>query len=73
MAIYTNYFTPSQDVFLNDAEHYRFYLLLQEGACRSGYRAHAFCLMTNQIHIALQVGDIPLSYGVQNLSFRYPC
>jgi hypothetical protein len=29
--------------------------------------------MTNQIHIALQVGDIPLSYGVQNLSFRYPC
>jgi REP element-mobilizing transposase RayT len=60
-----------QDVFLNDADRYRFYLLLQEGTCRFGYRVHAFCLMTNHIHIALQVGDIPLSRGMQNLSFRY--
>jgi hypothetical protein len=27
--------------------------------------------MTNHIHLALQVGDIPLSRGMQNLSFRY--
>jgi len=27
--------------------------------------------MTNHIHIALQVGDIPLSRAMQNLSFRY--
>ncbi len=60
-----------QDVFLNDADRYRFYLLLQEGTCRFGYRVHAFCLMTNHIHIALQVGDVPLSRGMQNLSFRY--
>jgi hypothetical protein len=27
--------------------------------------------MTNHIHLAIQVGDIPLSRGMQNLSFRY--
>jgi hypothetical protein len=27
--------------------------------------------MTTHIHLALQVGDIPLSRGMQNLSFRY--
>lgn len=27
--------------------------------------------MTNHIHLALQVGDIPLSRGMQNLSFHY--
>jgi REP element-mobilizing transposase RayT len=60
-----------QDVFLADADRYRFYLLLQEGTHRFGYRVHAFCLMTNHIHLALQVGDIPLSRAMQNLSFRY--
>ena len=28
-------------------------------------------MMTNHIHIALQVGDISLSRVMQNLSFRY--
>jgi hypothetical protein len=27
--------------------------------------------MTNHIHLALQIGDIPLSLAMQNLSFRY--
>jgi len=58
-------------VFLTEADRYRFYLLLQEGTSRFGYRVHAFCLMTNHIHLALQVSDIPLSRGVHNLSFRY--
>lgn len=60
-----------QDVFLVDDDRYRFYLLLQEGTYRFGYRVHAFCLMSNHIHIALQVGDIPLSRCMHNLSFRY--
>lgn len=60
-----------QPVFLNDDDRFRFYLLLQEGTARFGYRVHAFCLMTNHIHLALQCGDIPLQRGMQNLSFRY--
>lgn len=60
-----------QPVFLGDDDRFRFYLLLQEGIVRFGYRVHSFCLMTNHIHLALQCGDIPLQRGMQNLSFRY--
>jgi len=60
-----------QAVFLSDDDRYRFYLLLQEGASRFGFRVHAFCLMTNHIHLALQCGNIPLSRAMHNLSFRY--
>ena len=60
-----------QPVFLNDEDRHRFYLLLLEGTCRFGYRVHALCLMTNHIHLAIQVSDIPLSRAMQNLSFRY--
>jgi len=60
-----------QPVFLSEDDRYRFYLLLQEGATRFGFRVHAFCLMTNHIHLALQCGDIPLPRAMHNLSFRY--
>lgn len=60
-----------QPVFSTDEDRSRFFLLLQEGTCRFGYRVHAFCLMDNHIHLALQVGQLPLAKGMQNLSFRY--
>ena len=40
---------------------YRFYLFMQEGLERYGHRVLAFCLMTNHIHLAIQVTDVPLS------------
>ena len=60
-----------QTLFFEDRDRYRFYLLLQEGVEKFGYRIHAFCLMTNHIHLAIEVGDIPLSRIMQNISFRY--
>lgn len=60
-----------EDIFFEDDDRYRFYLLLQEGVERFGHRIHAFCLMTNHIHLAVQVGDVPLSKIMQNVSFRY--
>jgi REP element-mobilizing transposase RayT len=60
-----------QDVFFEDDDRYRFYLLLQEGTERFHCRIHAFCLMTNHIHLVIQVADTPLSRIMQNLSFRY--
>jgi REP element-mobilizing transposase RayT len=59
------------DIFFEDGDRHRFFLLLQEGIERFGFRVHAFCLMSNHIHLALQVGEIPLSRIMQNLSFRY--
>lgn len=60
-----------QDIFFDDSDRYRFYLLLQEGTERFGHRIHAFCLMTNHVHLVVQVADKPLSKIIQNLSFRY--
>jgi putative transposase len=60
-----------QGVFFTAGDRKYFYELLAEGVVRFGYRVHAFCLMTNHLHLALQVGDRELSAGMQNLSFRY--
>ena len=60
-----------QDVFFIPADRAFFYELLAEGVARFGYRVHAFCLMTNHVHLALQAGEQGLSQGMQNLSFRY--
>jgi REP element-mobilizing transposase RayT len=60
-----------QDVFLSQADRGFFYRLLSDGVARFGYRVHAFCLMTNHVHLAMQAGDHPLSRGMQNISFRY--
>ena len=60
-----------QDVFFSPADRRYFHELMAEGVERFGYRVHAFCLMTNHLHLALQAGEQPLSAGLQNLAFRY--
>lgn len=60
-----------QDIFFDDRDRYRFYLLLQEGVERFRHRIHAFCLMSNHVHLVVQVDALPLSRIMQNLSFRY--
>ena len=60
-----------QDIFCSDEDRCRFLFLVQEGIERYGHRVLSFCLMTNHVHLAIQVGQIPLSRIMQNLSFRY--
>ena len=60
-----------QDIFFLKKDRGRFFSLLQEGIERYEFRVHAYCLMTNHIHLALQVGDVTLSRIMQNVSFRY--
>ena len=60
-----------QDVFFTPGDRHFFYALLTQGVLRFGYRVHAFCLMSNHLHLALQAGELSLSAGMQNLSFRY--
>jgi putative transposase len=60
-----------QGTFLSKADRARFYFLLQEGVEKYGHRVHAFCLMTNHVHLAIQVGEVPLSRIMQNIVFRY--
>lgn len=60
-----------QEIFFDDEDRYHLYLLLQQGISRYGHRIHGFCLMNNHLHLAVQVGEEPLSKIMQNLSFRY--
>ena len=48
-----------QTIFFDNKDRTRFCLLLQEGIERFGHRIHAFCLMTNPVHLAIQMGEIP--------------
>ena len=61
----------SLDAFFTIGDRKYLYALLAEGVMRFGYRVHAFCLMSNHVHLALQAGESALSAGMQNLSFRY--
>ena len=60
-----------QEIFFGQEDRFRFYLLLQEGIERYGHQVHAFCLMTNHVHLAIQVGEVGLPRIIQNLAFRY--
>ena len=58
-------------IFFDDEDRKHLYWLIHEGIKRFDHQIHGFCLMDNHIHLAIQVGDIPLSKIMQNLSFRY--
>ena len=59
------------DIFFEDTDRRHFLGLVEEGMVRYRHRIHAFCLMGNHVHLALQVGEVALSKVAQNLSFRY--
>lgn len=59
------------DIFFEPADRETFLALLKENIQRFNFRIHAFCLMTNHVHLALEVGEVPLSKIIQNISFRY--
>jgi putative transposase len=54
-----------------DQDYDHLCLLIQIGTERYSHRIHAFCFMTNHIHLAIQVAQIPLSKIMHNLAFRY--
>ncbi len=60
-----------QQIFFSDQDREHFYSLLQDGILRFDYRIHAFCLMTNHVHLLVQIGTVTLAKIMQNLCFRY--
>ena len=60
-----------QPIFFQDGDYHHLYDLIADGVDRFGHRVHAFCCMPNHLHLALQVGEGPLSKILQNLAFRY--
>ncbi len=60
-----------QLIFFSPADRVRLCLLLQEGVERFGHQIHAFCFMSNHIHLAIQVSKVNISQIIQHLAFRY--
>lgn len=58
-------------IFFDDRDRYRLYLILQSVVEKFRCRIHAFCLMSNHIHLVVQVDDVPLARIMQNLSLRF--
>jgi REP element-mobilizing transposase RayT len=60
-----------EEIFFVHGDRTHFLRLVEGGVARFGHRIHAFCLMANHVHLAIQVAEVPLSKIMQNLSFRY--
>jgi putative transposase len=60
-----------QGIFSGDEDDAYLYGLFDEGTQRFGYRIHAFCCISTHLHLAVQVGEIPLSRALPNVAFRY--
>ena len=60
-----------QDVFTSSNSRLAFLEHVSEAVDRLACRVHAFCLMTNHIHVAIQQGNVPLSRIVQFLAQRH--
>jgi len=58
-------------IFFEDRDRYRLYLFLQQATEKFRCRIHGFCLMTNHLHLVMQVADIPLSRIMQSVTLRY--
>lgn len=60
-----------QDIFLDSYDRLHWEKLLSEGLQRHNHYVHAYCWMTNHIHIAIQAGEKPLSRFIGTLLSRY--
>lgn len=60
-----------RDIFKDDRDRSRFCLLLQEASELHTFRIHAFCLMTNHIHLLLEPLECSLASGVHRFATRY--
>jgi REP element-mobilizing transposase RayT len=60
-----------QDVFFCAADYRRLDQLMADSLEKSGARLHAYCYMTNHIHVLVQVGTVPLGRVVMPVASQY--
>ncbi len=60
-----------QDIFFESADRLLWETYLRASLNRFGHRIHAYCWMTNHIHMAIQANDLPLSRFVGTVASRY--
>ena len=60
-----------QDIFFTDDDRLSFLDILAETITRFGSRVHAYCLMTNHVHLVVQSGTIPLGRVIHRVAGVY--
>jgi putative transposase len=60
-----------QDIFFKHADRQLLDEIMSEALERSGARIHAYCWMTNHVHLLVQVGERPLGRLMQQVGARF--
>lgn len=60
-----------QQVFYDEEDYIRFLEILSKCKTISGFRLHAYCLMSNHIHLLIQEGPEPLELVFKRLGDRF--
>jgi len=60
-----------QPIFFNERDRDLLDEIVAEAAEKSGLRIHAFCWMTNHLHLLTQVSDVPLGRAMLRIASRY--
>ncbi len=60
-----------QPVFFDEIDYRFFYKLLDKMVCMYGCKIHLFCLMTNHVHLVIEVDFVPLNKIMQCLQSEY--
>jgi len=58
-------------IFFDAEDRERWESLLADGLCRYGHRVHAYCWMTNHIHMAVQCRTEPVSKLIRFVASQY--
>lgn len=58
-------------IFLDDNDRTRYLAILGRALERPGGRVHAYCLLTNHVHLLLQADERPLCFLMHVLGLRY--
>ncbi len=60
-----------QDIFLDDRDRLLWEKMLGIGLQKHNHQIHAYCWMTNHVHIAIRAGEKPLAKFMSTLLSRY--
>jgi REP element-mobilizing transposase RayT len=60
-----------QDVFFDEADRLLWQHLIADRLHHSGHRLHAYCWMTNHVHMAIQAHAEPLGHFIGTLASQY--
>ncbi len=66
-----NRVSRGEHAFRDEAEAERLLKRLSETKRRDGFQVLAWCLMSNHYHLALRMGEVPLSRTMRSLNHRY--